>query len=75
MAFEVGEAVTIMECHKVPQLVGKKAKVVTRSEGSRYPVIVLVLEPVVPPVVNPLTGQEVKHFGFRDDELAPTEGA
>lgn len=74
----IGDKVEIKECHKMPVLVGKIAKVVALvdPQASNYPVAVLTDEPIeieVPGGVFKTSGP----FMFREDELEladPTKG-
>ena len=74
----IGDMVVIKECHKMPDLVGKTAKVVAMvdPELSKYPIQVTTVEPMaieVPGGVFTTSGP----FPFREDELEladPTQG-
>ena len=70
----IGDKVKIVECHKMPDLVGKIAKVVsvTEADKAEYPILVELEEPIELP--HPLgklmaTGP----FMFREDELEPAD--
>lgn len=66
----LGDTVIIKECHKIPDLVGKEAKVVAMVDPSftDYPIQVLLTEPIA--IDTPLGKGETKGpFGFREDEL------
>ena len=53
-----GDKVIIAECHKIPEVVGKTATVVsTENTEGDYPII--VIPDMLPPVL----------LGFREDEL------
>lgn len=58
---QVGDIVNIKECHKIPELVGKEAKVVAvvDPELAKYPVSVM------------LTDGMPGIMGFREEELEP----
>lgn len=71
---EIGDVVEIKECHKIPDLVGKKAKIVAKvdPEKSDYPLLVELLEPIEQEVqVGTLLVKGP--FGFREDELELAE--
>lgn len=59
----IGDKVKILECHKIPELVGQEAEVVgmTTQELATYPVIVKLTS----------GDNEGKFCGFREDELEP----
>ncbi len=72
----IGDKVEIKECHKMPQLIGKIAKVVAMvdPEMSKYPIMVEPDEPVE--VETPMGTLKTKGpFGFREDELEPADPA
>ena len=59
----IGDKVKILECHKVPELVGQEAEVIALVDPSltKYPVAVKLL-----------TGEHAgKPCEFREDELQP----
>jgi len=67
---KIGDKVKILECHKMPALVGKIAKVVTMNdpETNKYPIEVKLVEPIEQEVevgTLAISGP----FGFREDEL------
>ena len=72
----IGDKVKILECHKMPDLVGKIAKVVAMvdPEADKYPIKVILEESEAIEVPHPLgklimTGP----FEFREDELEPAD--
>lgn len=70
----IGDVVEIKECHKIPELVGRTAKVVAMvdPEMSKYPIMVELAEPIEQEV--PMGTLKTKGpFGFREDELAPAD--
>ncbi len=70
----IGDKVVIKECHKMPDLVGKAAKVVAMvdPEADKYPVKVNLDEPLeVPHPMGKL--QLTGPFEFREDELEPAD--
>ena len=71
---EIGNVVEIKECHKLPELVGKTAKVVAMvdPEKSKYPIMV-ELEEEIETEVPGGTFKTKGPFGFREDELAPAD--
>lgn len=61
MKVKIGDTVKILECHKIPELVGQEAEVVAmvEQELSPYPVTIKLI-----------TGEHQGQFcGFREDEL------
>lgn len=66
----IGDKVKILECHKMPDLVGKIAKVVAMvdPEQSKYPIGVELDEPI-DMEVQMGTLKTGGPFGFREDEL------
>ena len=67
---KIGDVVEIKECHKIPELVGKTAKVVAMvdPEMSKYPIMVELEEPIEQEL--PMGTLKTKGpFGFREDEL------
>jgi hypothetical protein len=67
----LGDKVIIKECHSIPALVGKKAKIVglVDPELTKYPLQVLLIDKPVE-VQTPLgTGLSKGPFPFREDEL------
>jgi hypothetical protein len=74
----IGDLVTIKECHKMPDLEGREAKVVGLAdpEVMHYPIqVFLTGDPIA--MQTPFGVGETKGpFGFREDELElvkPTE--
>ena len=66
----IGDKVKILECHKMPDLVGKEAKVVAMvdPEEDKYPIKVNLDEPLEMP--HPLGKLQLTGpFEFREDEL------
>lgn len=68
---KIGDNVKIKECHSIPELVGKEAKVVIQAdpEASRYPfMVVLTGDPIQ--IATPFgMGKTKGPFPFREDEL------
>lgn len=68
----LGDKVTIKECHKMPDLVGKEAEIiaVVKPELAKYPIQVELVEPIK--METPFGTLETKGpFPFREDELEP----
>lgn len=67
----VGDKVIIKECHKIPELVGREAKVVAvvEPELAHYPIkVMLIGDPIT--FETPFGGGTTEGpFGFREDEL------
>ncbi len=72
--FNVGDKVTIMECHAIPELVGKSATVVATGQAGKYPVVVQI-EEAITVKIQPFPGlvgmAKLDKFPFREDELQP----
>ena len=72
---ELKSIVTIKECHKIPELVGREAKVIAIAdpEAAKYPIqVVLIGEPII--FQTPVGAAQSKGpFGFRADELEVVE--
>lgn len=70
---EIASKVVIKECHSLPQLVGKKAKVVAIADPqvAKYPFTVILVDEEEPVTFEtPLGGVQTRGpFGFREDEL------
>jgi hypothetical protein len=71
---KVGDKVIIKECHKMPDLVGKEAKVLSMADPEivQYPVLVMLPEPMILKLETPFGPGEVHvagPFPFREDEL------
>ena len=67
----IGELVTIKECHNIPDLVGKEAKVVSMvdPELAKYPIQVILTGDAIT-IETPMgKGQTKGPFPFREDEL------
>lgn len=67
---EIGDKVIIKECHSIPALVGKEAKIIAKAdtEISPYPIFVELIEAIEQEL--PIGTLMVKGpFGFREDEL------
>ena len=67
----LGDIVTIKECHSIPQVVGLEAKVVAVAdpELTKYPIQVLLTGEAIT-IETPFgTGQTRGPFPFREDEL------
>ena len=67
---KIGDIVKIKECHKMPELVGREAKIIGQAdpEKASYPFAVeLTGDPVE--VETPVGTAIMKVFGFREDEL------
>lgn len=69
---KIGDKVIIKECHKLPDLVGREAKIIAEvdAELANYPFQVLLTEQIE--LDTPVGKVETKGpFGFREDELEP----
>ena len=69
---KVGNKVKILECHSIPDLVGKEAKIVAEldAEVSKYPFQVMLTNWKMPfehPILG--KGETSGPFPFREDEL------
>lgn len=79
---KIGDKVKILECHKIPDLVGREAKIVALAdpEFAHYPVQVMLFEPMELQMETPfgiVEGKAKGPFSFREDELqlvAPDAG-
>ena len=71
----IGDLVTIKECHKMPELVGREAKVaaIADPEISEYPIQVLLTGDPITIQTMAGVGETKGPFGFREEELEPLE--
>jgi hypothetical protein len=69
----LGDKVIIKECHSVPELVGKEAKVVVLidPELTKYPLQVLLINDPVEVQTSLGKASSQGPFPFREDELEP----
>lgn len=70
MKLDIGDIVVIKECHSIPDLVGKEAKVIALvdPEIGKYPIRVVLTEPLL--MDTPFgKGEVAGPFPFREDEL------
>ena len=71
---QIGDIVEITKCNKIPELVGKTAKVIALMDPDQahYPVMVELEEPIEQEV--PMGTLKTKGpFGFRENELKPAD--
>ncbi|KKN35033.1 hypothetical protein LCGC14_0787820 [marine sediment metagenome] len=71
---QIGDIVEIIKCNKIPELVGKTAKVIAMvdPEKAHYPVMVELEEPIEQEV--PMGTLKTKGpYGFRENELTPAD--
>lgn len=70
---KLGDKVVIKECHAIPALAGKEAKVVVLidPELTKYPIQVLLTEEAIKMETFLGSGLSKGPFGFREDELEP----
>jgi hypothetical protein len=67
---KIGDMVTIKDCHKIPELVGKQAKVIVMvdPEYAHYPIQVMLIQPII--IETKMGDAETPGpFAFREDEL------
>jgi hypothetical protein len=69
----LGDLVIIKECHSIPALVGKEAKVVALvdPELTKYPIHVLLSGDLIKTETPFGSGWSQGPFPFREDELEP----
>jgi hypothetical protein len=72
---QIGDKVKILECHSIPELVGKTGKIMAMAspEVSKYTCIVMLLE-AIEMTFEPVDGFKIiakttGPFPFREDEL------
>lgn len=78
MKIEPGAMVKILECHKMPDLVGKTAKVLSVGDPAviKHPILVMLPEPIeikMETSIGTATIQVAGPFPFREDELEPVQ--
>lgn len=73
---KIGDIVIIKECHALPDLIGREAKIIAQAdpEYSRYPFqVILTGDPLKVSVNLPFIGEQEGEskgpFPFREDEL------
>ncbi len=71
----LGDKVIIKECHSIPALVGKEAKVVVLIDPqlTKYPIQVLLSGDPVETKTSLGSGWSQGPFQFREDELEPLD--
>jgi hypothetical protein len=71
----LGDLVIIKECHSIPALVGKEAKVVALvdPELAKYPIQVLLMGGPIEMETSSGSGWSQGPFPFRENELEPLD--